>query len=172
MEDEFLRLFGLQELLVSRANLVGRSHILAKQTQFVVHGYGAVFRPDPSGRPGKGGGDRNHDRTLVSRKKAVARHEVPIAFKEGDPLPDCALNVSPFGGFGGRVNQRHQIAERRIKIGVVAWMVADGFDQRVFQSRGQHVAAGMSRSLLKSEQRASLVERLCCPRGIGKIRAG
>jgi len=32
--------------------------------------------------------------------------------------------------------------------------------------------AGMSRSLLKSEQRASLVERLCCPRGIGKIRAG
>jgi hypothetical protein len=31
---------------------------------------------------------------------------------------------------------------------------------------------GMSRSLLKSEQRASLVERLCCPRGIGKIRAG
>ena len=96
----------------------------------------------------------------ASLDQAIIIHAKVLRVRHKDKAPDKARDQAMFLKRNGD-HEGHavwlQVAEVVLRSLAVPSRLPD-----------LNLNAGMSRLLLKSDQRTSLVERLCCPRGISK----
>ncbi len=104
----------------------------------------AIRLGPPAGRPVERGRDREEDRTLLGPEEIV-----PLGVFHGlralraahrDAIPDGALHGDPLRGFSRRVDEDHEVADRRLHV-AARYVERDLLGEIVLQRRDQHVPA-------------------------------